>query len=123
MTLKGIRMKTLTFTLLMSIGLLAGNANADDMSDMKDMKDMKMPSSKMVAPEKAITGKGTVVSVNKADSSVILKHDAIAAISWPAMTMNFKVKDKILLDKTKSGDKVDFTLEKDGANYIITDIK
>ena|SRR5450830_231200 len=120
MTLKGIRMKTLTFTLLMSIGLLAGNANADDMSNMKDMK---MPSSKMAVPAKAITGKGTVVSVNKADSSVILKHDAIAAISWPAMTMSFKVKDKILLDKTKSGDKVDFTLEKDGANYIITDIK
>lgn len=114
-------MKTLTFTLLMSLGLLAGNAYA--MDDMSDMKDMKMPASKMAAPEKAVTGKGTVVSVNKADSSVTLKHDAIAAISWPAMTMSFKVKDKMLLDKTKSGEKVDFTLEKDGNNYVITNIK
>jgi len=117
-------MKTLTFTLLMSLGLLAGNAYAmDDMSNMKDMKDMKMPSSKMAAPSKAITGKGTVVSVSKTDGSVTLKHDAIAAISWPPMTMNFKVKDKMLLDKVKNGDKVDFTLEKDGSNYIVTDIK
>jgi|SRR5450830_303791 len=117
-------MKTNTFALLMNLGLLAGNAYAmDNMSDMKDMQNMKMSPNKMTEPAKTITGKGSVVSVNKADGTITLKHEAIAAISWPAMTMSFNVKDKQLLDKPKSGDKVDFTLEKDGTNYLITDIK
>lgn len=39
------------------------------------------------------------------------------------MTMEFKVKDKMLLDKVKKGDKVQFTLEPQGQDYVITSIK
>lgn len=84
--------------------------------------DMAMQASK-ATPEKAIVGKGTVVSENKSGGNVTLKHEAIPAIGWGAMTMEFKVKDKMLLEKVKKGDKVEFTLVQQGQDYVITSIK
>ncbi len=86
-----------------------------------DMK-MDMPTAK-ADMAKPITGKGVVVSENKPAGNVTLKHQAITAIGWSAMTMSFKVKDKMLLDHVKKGDKVQFTLEQQGKDYIITSIK
>ena len=80
-----------------------------------------MPSGKTTA--KAIQGSGVVVSVNQETGSLILKHAPIPALEWPAMTMSFKVRDKAQLQPLKKGDKVEFTLEKSGASYVITDIK
>lgn len=86
------------------------------------MDDMAMPVSKATS-QKSIVGKGTVVSENKSAGNVTLKHEPIPAIGWGAMTMNFKVKDKMLLDKVKKGDKVQFTLMPEGQDYVITSIK
>ena len=86
------------------------------------MDNMSMPTAKATS-QKSISGKGTVVSVNKAGGSVILKHEPITAIGWGAMTMEFKVEDKKSLEKVKKGDKVAFTLKPDGQEYIITSIK
>jgi Cu(I)/Ag(I) efflux system protein CusF len=87
------------------------------------MDDMKMSPSKATAKQQPIEGKGVVVSVNKNAGNVTLKHEPISAIGWSGMTMNFKVKDKMLLDKTKKGDKVKFTLVPEGQDYVITSIK
>jgi len=84
--------------------------------------DMAMPTSKATS-QKAIVGKGTVVSANKSGGNVTLKHEAIPAIGWGAMTMEFKVKDKMLLEKVKKGDNVEFTLVPEGQDYVITSIK
>lgn len=73
--------------------------------------------------QKNIVGKGMVVSENKAAGEVTLKHEPIPAIGWGAMTMGFKVKHKMLLDKVKKGDKVEFTLVPEGKDYVITSIK
>jgi Cu(I)/Ag(I) efflux system protein CusF len=81
-----------------------------------------MPSGKTAAA-KAVQGSGVVVSVNQETGSLILKHAPIPALEWPAMTMSFKVRDKAQLQPLKKGDKVEFTLEKSGASYVITDIK
>lgn len=86
----------------------------------KDEMDMKTSNSTV---QKDIAGKGTVVSNDKAGGNVTLSHEAIPAIGWGAMTMDFKVKDKMLLDKVKKGDKVQFTLVQQGQDYIITSIK
>jgi len=107
-------MKTIVSALLISLGLFAVSSYA--------MDDMPMPSSKKEVA-KVITGKGVVVSLNKASGSVTLKHEAIAAIDWPAMTMNFKVKDKRQLEKLNKGDKVEFTLIPSGNDYLIDSIK
>ena len=88
----------------------------------KDEMAMPMPASKATA-QKKIVGKGTVISENKSGGKVTLKHDAITAIGWGAMTMEFKVKDKMMLDKVKKGDKVQFTLVPQGQDYIIISIK
>jgi Cu(I)/Ag(I) efflux system protein CusF len=88
----------------------------------KDEMAMPMPTSKATA-HKDIIGKGTIVSENKADGNVTLQHEAIPAIGWGAMTMEFKVKDKMLLNKVKKGDKVQFTLVQQGQDYVITSIK
>lgn len=88
----------------------------------KDEMAMPMPATK-ISVQKDIVGNGIVVSENKAEGSVTLKHEAIAAIGWGAMTMPFKVKEKMLLDKVKKGDKVQFKLEPQGDDYVITSIK
>lgn len=88
----------------------------------KDEMAMPMPASKATT-QKDIVGKGIVVSENKAGGNVTLSHEAIPAIGWGPMTMDFKVKDKKLLNKVKQGDKVQFTFIKQGQDYIITSIK
>ena len=88
----------------------------------KDDMSMPKPASKATA-QKKIVGKGTIVSENKTSGNVTLSHEAIPAIGWGAMTMDFKVKDKMLLDKVKKGDKVQFTLVPQGKDYVITSIK
>lgn len=85
------------------------------------MDDMPMPSEKV--SEKVITGKGKVMSINKSTNQIRLKHEPIPALNWPAMNMEFKVKEKALLDKVKIGDNVTFTLAPSGQDYVITSLK
>jgi Cu/Ag efflux protein CusF len=41
----------------------------------------------------------------------------------PAMTMVFVVKDKAMIDKLKTGDRVRFKAVNDGGKYTVTDIQ
>lgn len=110
-------MKTSLFVLaiIAATGMSTMPSYADEMA-------MPMSTTKAHAHE-AIVGTGTVVSENKTTGSVTLQHESIPAIGWGAMTMEFKVKDKMLLDKVKKGDKVQFTLLQVGKNYVITNIQ
>jgi len=63
---------------------------------------------------------GEVRKVDKAANKVTLKHGPIPNIDMPAMTMVFVVKDPAMLAKLKAGDKVKFTAEKIGGQYIVT---
>jgi len=53
-------------------------------------------------------GAGTVEAVDPANASVTLAHGPIPTLKWPAMTMDFKVKDAALLRTLKPGQKIDF---------------
>jgi Cu(I)/Ag(I) efflux system protein CusF len=86
------------------------------------MDDMAMPASPTTS-QKIIVGKGMVVSVDKAAGKVNLKHEAIPAIGWSAMTMDFKVTDKSVLEKVTKGEQIEFTLVKRGHEYLISNIK
>ena len=46
---------------------------------------------------------GRVVAVDTANQQVTLEHDAVAELSWPAMTMPFKVADSQLLTGLQPG--------------------
>ena len=63
---------------------------------------------------------GSVKSVNKAAGKVTITHDAIAELHWPAMTMQFGVADKKLLDELAAGKKVDFRFVQRGTDYVVT---
>jgi len=62
------------------------------------------------APGAAVThkGEGSVDAVDLAQKSVTLAHGPIASLKWPAMTMDFKVKDPALLRTLKPGQSIAF---------------
>lgn len=106
-------------------------------SDMKgmDMKDMDMQKCKdmMGAKDskqqgqgaKAMTHSATAVvkSVDAANGKVTLAHEPVKSLNWPAMTMGFAVKDKMLLDKLAVGKKVDVEFIRQGSDYVVTAVK
>lgn len=71
-----------------------------------------------------ITGKGIIKNIDLKNDSITLQHEAIAALHWPEMTMNFSVNKNVDLNKFNIDDRVQFILEKGKENnYVITDMK
>ena len=65
-------------------------------------------------------GHGVVQSFSA--QSVMLRHDAIPELKWPAMTMAFKASAQ-QLDGLKVGDNVAFDFRMDGSTATIVDIR
>jgi Cu(I)/Ag(I) efflux system protein CusF len=75
------------------------------------------------AVAQAIQATGVVKGVDAAKGIVMLKHDAIKSLKWPAMTMEFGVSDKKLLDGLKPEQKVKFEFVQEKSGNVITSIK
>jgi Cu/Ag efflux protein CusF len=121
--MKQITATVVASALLVFAALPARAADMKDMSGMKDMPDMKMESGKQAA-QRDHKGEGTVNSVDAKAGKVNLSHGPIQALKWPAMTMDFSVKDKQRLAKLKPGQKVTFKLtEESKGQYTITEIE
>lgn len=92
--------------------------------DMKDggMKGMDMKKDQAAAGQ-VHKATGKVTKVDAAKQSVTIAHGPVSSINWPSMTMAFKVKDKAMLEKVKSGDQVEFSFVQSGKEYTITEIK
>lgn len=73
-------------------------------------------------PVSALT-EAEVRKVDKDASKITLKHGEIKNLDMPAMTMVFQVKDKAMLDKVKTGDKVRFAADKIGGAFTIMQIE
>lgn len=69
-----------------------------------------------------VAGVGTVVAVNAAAGTVTLDHEAISAISWPAMQMQFQAADPTILQGIHAGDHVAFELRSATETGIVTAI-
>ena len=68
-------------------------------------------------------GKGTINSVDAKTGKINLSHEQIPSLHWAAMTMDFEVQDKALLNKLKKGQKVSFSLiEVSKGKYVINAI-
>lgn len=68
-------------------------------------------------------GQGTINRIDKAASTVNVTHGPIKSLDWPGMTMDFKVRDKAMLDKIGAGMKADFNVAKEpDGTYVITGI-
>ncbi len=64
---------------------------------------------------------GEVMKVDRSAGKVTLKHGPIKRLDMDAMTMVFRVADPAMLDRMKTGDKIEF--EADRVNGAITIVK
>ena len=64
---------------------------------------------------------GVVRKIDAANGKITLRHGPIPALGMGAMTMNYRVRDKALLDGLKAGDTVEFSAQQiDGAYTVLT---
>jgi Cu/Ag efflux protein CusF len=78
------------------------------------------------APKAAATAaltEGEVRKVDRTARTITLKHGAIPNIGMTPMTMQFRAADPAMLDRVKVGDKVRFTADKVGGDYVVTRIE
>lgn len=68
-------------------------------------------------------GVGVVKSLDAQKGTVMLAHEPIASLRWPAMTMRFIAKDRKMLDKLTPGRKVEFEFVQQDKDYILTRLK
>jgi Cu(I)/Ag(I) efflux system protein CusF len=97
---------------LLAIALVAP-AGAQDTSDHSAHHPAQ------VAQAPAMTA-GEVRKVDKEAGKITLRHEPIASLDMPAMTMVFRVSDPKMLDTVKVGDKVAFSAEKVGGQFTVT---
>lgn len=74
----------------------------------------------METPAGAITGIGTVTQVDAAAGAITINHEPIAALSWPAMTMQFTVENPAILQGIAAGDHVSFELKSATETSIVS---
>jgi Cu(I)/Ag(I) efflux system protein CusF len=79
----------------------------------------------LAAAEETAIHKTTAVvkSVDTANGKVKLAHDPVKSLNWPAMTMNFSVKDPALFDKLTPGKKVEVEFMQQGSTSVVTGVK
>ena len=81
---------------------------------------METPAPAVAGP---ITGTGTVTQVDAATGAITLNHGAIAAISWPAMTMQFTAENPAILQGIAVGDSVSFELKSATETSVVTSVQ
>jgi len=64
-------------------------------------------------------GQGTVQAVDAKGGMVEIEHGPIASLKWPAMSMEFKVKDRAQLARLSKGQAVEFEFSEQGAGEFI----
>jgi Cu(I)/Ag(I) efflux system protein CusF len=84
---------------------------------MDDMKGMA------ASAQTTHTATGVVKKVDAKAGQVTLAHEPVKSLNWPAMTMGFTVKDKMLFDKLAVGKKVEFEFSQAGNGYVVTAVK
>ena len=124
---------TSTITLIFALsasGFAVAQSGGMNHANMPGMQhgDMKVADTGKNAaePKTAAPLHQAVAVVRKADQakgSVMLAHEAIPSLKWPAMTMNFAVRDRKLFDKLAAGSKVNVEFTVEGSNYIVTAVK
>ncbi|KAF0249558.1 MAG: hypothetical protein FD167_1039 [bacterium] len=67
-------------------------------------------------------GKGLVKAINTNKQKVTLDHEVIKDY-MEAMTMDFSVAEKTMLESVKVGDKIEFTLKHEAGIDTITEIR
>lgn len=70
-----------------------------------------------------IAGVGTVTAVDAGAGTISLDHEPIAAISWPAMSMQFTAENPAILQGIAVGDRVSFEIKSATETSVITAVQ
>lgn len=107
-------MKTLFLVLTaLAVAAPAGQAQMSHGSGHGDMHGEKAA--------EAISGTGSVNAVDPGKRTVNVTHEPIAAIGWPAMTMDFAVAEGVDLTNLKQGAQIAFTLSRASDGIYVID--
>ncbi len=66
---------------------------------------------------------GEVRKIDKEAGKLTIRHGEIKHLEMPPMTMVFVVKDKSMLDKVNTGDKVRFMAVHENSQMIVTELQ
>ena len=102
--------------LLLLAAMLAGSVQAQSTINTGDAKSE-------VSASSAEMSDGEIRKIDMDNKKITIKHGDIKNLDMPGMTMVFQVKDPVLLDKVKPGDKVRFRAEKANGAIVVTDIQ
>jgi len=108
-------------TLVFAATLAASTAFAQQKMD--DMKTMDAAKPAAAGAQTTHVATGVVKKVDAKAGSVTFAHEPVKSLNWPAMTMGFEVKDKILFDKLAVGKKVEFEFTQGAKGYVVTAVK
>ena len=86
---------------------------------MADMPGMSMPA----AATKTGKGTGVITEIDAKAGTVTIKHQPIATLGWPAMTMGFKATPPSLLKGLKVGQKIGFDAKQGSGLPEVTAIR
>ncbi|WP_454885863.1 copper-binding protein [Sphingomonas oryzagri] len=108
-------MRALSTLLVAASVFAAGSAFAQPMANMSGMK---------AAPAaKTGQGIGVITAIDTKANTITIKHGAIPAVGWPAMTMTFKATPPTLLRGVRVGQNVGFDVRTRGMNAEVTVIR
>jgi len=65
---------------------------------------------------------GEVRKIDKETGKLTLKHGEIKNLDMPGMTMVFVVRDKAMLDRLKTGDRIKFRAINESGKFTVTEI-
>lgn len=114
-------MKISTYSAILVTVLGATSALAQ--MNMGDMKPMDMGKKPVAASKQTHSTKATVKKADAKAGKVTLAHEPVPTLNWPAMRMDFKVKDKALWSKLGDGKKVEVEFVQEGDDYVVTKVK
>lgn len=107
-------------------------APGDDMSgkNTAEQRSAKAMPAEVASAEKSleasagapIRARGVVQQIDKGNAKVKLSHEPIEQLGWPMMTMFLRMKDANVANLVKTGDNVEFELEKSGSSYVVSSI-
>lgn len=91
----------------------SGQFLIDSEANLKASTQRLSESQSLNPPPLTVQGIGTIENINIQNHTLTLKHEAIAPLKMPEMTMDFVVDREVSLATLKPGDKIQFLLEKD----------
>ncbi|WLI75072.1 copper-binding protein [Kosakonia sp. H02] len=109
-----------SYLLCMLSGVLLFSFSAAQAQEMHTMHGMHDMSGHAAMQNPVYQSQGTIKKINP--DAISIAHQAIPALNWPPMTMQFAVAPGNQLPKVNVGDKVSFTFSQSENGYTLVSL-